>query len=166
VQEFAPLVDRRAGGIVNTALTAAIEARGWRAVRVEGALDALRARLLDGQPVIVLVPERGNRYHYVVVTGASGDEVVVHDPSWGPSRAMRAADFEQAWRQAGFWPLVILPPAAGVVPTPDSPAAANVDARVVPANACDAKLAQAVADVRARGFEHAGELLGRVHEEC
>jgi len=166
VQEFAPLVDRRAGGILNTALVEAVEARGWRAGRVDHSLDALRASIHDGQPVIVLVPEGGNRYHYVVVTGASGDEVLVHDPSWGPSRAMRAADFEQSWRAAGFWSLVILPPAAVTLPTPDSPKATNVDAPVVRANACDAKLAQAVADVRARGFEHAGELLGRVHEEC
>ena len=76
----------------------------------------------------MLVPERGNRYHYVVVTGASGDEVVVHDPSWGPSRAMRAADFEQAWRAAGFWSLVILPPAAVTLPASDSPKATNVEA--------------------------------------
>ena len=166
VQEFAPLVDRRAGGIVNTALVEAVEARGWRAGRVDRSLDALRARIRDGQPVIVLVPERGSRYHYVVVTGASDDEVVVHDPSWGPSRAMRATDFEQAWRAAGFWSLVILPPAAVTVPKSDSSNAANIEAPVVRASACDAKLAQAVADVRARGFEHAGELLGRVHEEC
>ena len=79
---------------------------------------------------------------------------------------MRAADFEQAWRAAGFWSLVILPPAAVTLPASDSPKATNVEAPAVRANACDAKLAQAVADVRARGFEHAGELLGRVHEEC
>ena len=29
-QAFAPLVDRRAGGIANGALTAAVDARGWR----------------------------------------------------------------------------------------------------------------------------------------
>src|ERR1044072_2532931 len=56
VQEFAPLVDRRAGGIGNTALVDAGEARGWRPGRVDRSLDALRARIRDGQPVIVLVP--------------------------------------------------------------------------------------------------------------
>ena len=33
VQEFAPLVDRRAGGIVNDALVDAVRRRGWRAGR-------------------------------------------------------------------------------------------------------------------------------------
>jgi 1,6-anhydro-N-acetylmuramate kinase len=30
VQEFAPLVDRRAGGIATDALTAAVASRGWQ----------------------------------------------------------------------------------------------------------------------------------------
>ena len=109
-QAFAPLVDRRAGGIANDVLTAAVATRGWRTARVGGSLDALGARVHDGQPVIVLLPDRGDRYHYVVVIGASEDAIVVHDPAWGPSRTIRAPDFERAWKAAGFWSLVILPP--------------------------------------------------------
>src|SRR3954469_4820565 len=60
LQDFAPLIDRRAGGIAADVLTAAVESRGWRAVRVDGSIDALGARLRDGQPVIVLLPDRGN----------------------------------------------------------------------------------------------------------
>src|SRR5476649_933848 len=111
VQEFAGLVDRRAGGIANGALTRAVEARGWRTGRIDGSLDALTARVRDGQPVIVLLPDRGNRYHYVVVTGVTADAAVVHDPAWGPSRAIPAPAFEHAWKAADFWSLVILPPA-------------------------------------------------------
>ena len=102
VQEFAPLVDRRAGGIAADALTAAVSARGWRTARVDGSLDALGARVHDGQPVIVLLPDRGDRYHYVVVIGVSEAAVVVHDPAWGPSRTIRAADFERAWQAAAI----------------------------------------------------------------
>ena len=40
-QAFAPLVDRRAGGIANDVLTRAIAARGWRTARAGGSLDAL-----------------------------------------------------------------------------------------------------------------------------
>ena len=112
VQEFAPLVDRRAGGIANDVLTGAVRTRGWRAGRIDGSLDALAARVHDGQPVIVLLPDRGDRYHYVVVIGVSADAIVVHDPAWGPSRTIRAPDFERAWQAAGFWSLVILPSAA------------------------------------------------------
>ena len=56
VQEFAPLVDRRAGGIATDALTAAVASRGWRTSRVDGSLEALGARIHDGQPVVVLLP--------------------------------------------------------------------------------------------------------------
>ena len=108
-QDFAPLVDRRAGGIANGVLTAAIVARGWRTASVDGTLAALGARLRDGQPVIVLLPDRGDRHHYVVVTGVSEDTVVFHDPAWGPSRTIRAPDFEREWKEAAYWSLVILP---------------------------------------------------------
>jgi Peptidase C39 family len=165
VQEFARLVDRRAGGILNTALAEAVEKRGWRAGHIEGSLDALRASLRERQPVIVLVPERANRYHYVVVTGATGEDVVLHDPSWGPSRVMRAVDFERAWRAAAFWSLVILPPASGAIPlTSSAPAAPEV--RAVPAGACDEKLAHAVAEIREHGLERADDVLGRVRADC
>src|SRR5437764_6701280 len=108
-QAFAPLVDRRAGGIANDVLTRAVAARGWRTARVDASLDALGARVRGGQPVIVLLPDRGAHYHYVVVIGA-GEEIVVHDPAWGPSRTIPAPDFERAWKAAGFWSLVISPP--------------------------------------------------------
>ena len=91
-QAFAPLVDRRAGGIATGALTAAVSARGWRTGHVE-TLAALGARVRDGQPVIVLLPDRGDRYHYVVVIGASEEAIVVHDPAWGPSRTIPRAGF-------------------------------------------------------------------------
>lgn len=166
VQEFAKLVDRHAGGIVNSALVDAVRARGWRADRIASSLDALKARIADRQPVIVLVPERGNRYHYVVVTGAGGDEILLHDPSWGPSRSMRAADFERAWRAADFWSLVILPPADNPAPSARS---IIISSSAVPAasiSTCDARLAQAVDEVRERGLDRADDLLGRVHAEC
>src|SRR5580765_853103 len=144
-QAFAPLVDRRAGGIATGALTAAVNARGWRTGHVE-TLAALGARVRDGQPVIVLLPDRGDRYHYVVVTGTSEKAIVVHDPAWGPSRTIPPLDFERAWEAAGFWSLVILPPLTGdrsgqtglasESPRPAVPAAPDPHI----ADACDARL--------------------------
>src|SRR5712691_3958928 len=61
VQEFASLVDRRAGGIATDVLADAVAKRGWRVGRIEGSIVALAAHVRDGQPVIVLVPDRGNR---------------------------------------------------------------------------------------------------------
>jgi Peptidase_C39 like family len=162
-QEFAPLVDRRSGGIANDVLTGAVRARGWRAGPIDGSIEALAARLHDGQPVIVLLPERGNRYHYVVVIGMSADAIVVHDPAWGPSRSIRAPDFERAWQASGFWSLVILPPdpTTGIPsPPPEATPAAAV------ADACDIRLNHAIDEIRERGLEHADALLGAVQAQC
>ena len=163
VQEFAPLVDRRAGGIANDVLTDAIRTRGWRAGRIAGSLDALAARVHDGQPVIVLLPDRGDRYHYVVVTSVVADAIVVHDPAWGPSRTIRAPDFGRAWQAAGFWSLLILPPVVStgqVSPPPEAAAAAVV------VDACDARLNRALDQIRERGLDHADALLAEVRAEC
>src|SRR4051812_46129483 len=72
-REFAPLVDRHAGGIANDALTRAIGDRGWRTARAGQSLAALRARIVDRQPVIVLLPDHGSLYHYVVVVALTDD---------------------------------------------------------------------------------------------
>src|SRR6266536_2941181 len=109
-QEFAPLVDRRAGGIADDVLVDAVRRRGWQAVRSSGSRDALSASLAAGRPVIVLVEDRSARYHYVVVTGESADSLIVHDPSLGPSRNIAREEFDRRWRASGFWALVVLPP--------------------------------------------------------
>jgi hypothetical protein len=171
-QAFAPLVDRRAGGIANDALIRAIESGGWRTARAGASLDALTARVRDGQPVIVLLPDRGTRYHYVVVIAATGDAIVVHDPAWGPSRSIPAADFERAWKAAAFWSLVILPPslapAAGELRR-DPPPAVPPDGgsrESPPTSACDARLNRALDQIRERGLDQAEALLGEVRAEC
>src|SRR6266849_5119262 len=93
VQSFAPLVERHAGGIADDLLIESVNQRGWRTERFVGSIEALQTRLRLGEPVIVLLGDRGDRYHYVVVTGMSADRIIVHDPSWGPSRLIRRADF-------------------------------------------------------------------------
>src|SRR5882672_11294194 len=50
-QEFAPLVDRRAGGIANGALADAVRRRGWQAVELAAGLGDLETRLAGHQPV-------------------------------------------------------------------------------------------------------------------
>ena len=175
-QEFAPLVDRRAGGVANDVLTHAITARGWRTARVGGSLDALGARVHDGQPVIVLLPDRGDRYHYVVVIAASEDAIVVHDPAWGPSRTIRAPDFERAWRAAGSWSLLILPPAGspptdvGRGPRDDGAGrtrpSSDTPTQTTSVDACDARLNRALDDIRERGLDQADAVLAEVRAQC
>jgi hypothetical protein len=110
VRQFDALVDRRAGGIATDALVRAVEQRQWRTLRPAASIEALRNELRARRPVIVLVQDRPNRYHYVVVIGADAGGVMVHDPAWGPSRRIAAADLLHRWQAAGFWSLVILPP--------------------------------------------------------
>jgi predicted double-glycine peptidase len=107
--EFAPLLDRAAGGLATGVLAQAIEDRGWRAVRFTGSIDSVADLLRDGRPVIVLLEARSGRFHYVVVVGTTGTQVVVHDPDRGPSRPVPVRKFLDAWEPAGFWALLVLP---------------------------------------------------------
>jgi hypothetical protein len=176
VQQFAPLVDRRAGGIGSDVLTDAIRSRGWRTAHVDGSLEALEARLHDREPVIVLLPDRGNLYHYVVVIAVSDDAVVVHDPAWGPSRSIPAADFKHAWQAARYWSLVIRPPDTHVPalsgsektrPTADAARDASDGRReAAPSAACDARLNAAIDAIRERGIDSADALLADVRTAC
>src|SRR3989442_3599551 len=62
VQQFASLVDRRAGGIADDVLVDAARTRGWDAVRVEGTLEALAAQLTSRRPGLVLLVDRRHAY--------------------------------------------------------------------------------------------------------
>lgn len=108
--DFASLVDRSAGGIRESALVGALEARRWTAVAGAGDLERMRGEIGRGRPVIALIEVRPGRYHYVVVVAADADEIVVHDPARAPSRAMPAAKFDAAWQKTERWMLVLLPP--------------------------------------------------------
>jgi hypothetical protein len=195
VQQFAPLVDRRAGGIASDVLAVAIRSKGWRTARIDGSLEALQVRMREGEPVIVLLPDRGKLYHYVVVTAVSDDAVVVHDPAWGPSRSIRAPEFERAWQAAHYWSLVIRPPDTQVLVVSgfsrtvsnggsektrrayDATASDAADAgRVLldpprdlstrPIDTCDARLNRAVDEIRRRGIDQADALLADVRTVC
>ena len=56
--------------------------------------------LAAGHPIILLLGDHPGRYHYVVAVGADADDVVVHDPEWGPSRVLTNAALTLAWPKA------------------------------------------------------------------
>ena len=107
--EFAPLLDRAAGGIATDVLAKAIEDRGWRVVRFIGSIESVSDLLRDARPVIVLLKEWTGQFHYVVVVGSTDTHVVVHDPARGPSRSVPVRKFLHAWEPAAFWALLVLP---------------------------------------------------------
>jgi predicted double-glycine peptidase len=167
VHQFAALVDRRAGGIADDVLVDAVRTRGWRALRIEGSIDELNARLQNRQPVVVLIADRRDTYHYVVVTGLSDDRVVVHDPSWGPSRPIEPREFVRVWRAANFWALVILPQErqrSAASEAAAKPAADEIAIRVT--NSCDAMLDEAIARIQRLGTGAAEGVLNEVRAQC
>jgi peptidase C39-like protein len=163
-REFAAFVDRRAGGIADDILIEAVRRRGWRPLTLGGGFAGLKRRLADRQPVIVLLADRGARYHYVVVIGETDEGVSIHDPSWGPSRQIGKAEFERLWRAANDWGLVILPPAGAItVPSvgqvaPDSPLSTDIR--------CNTLLSDALVEIRRDGFDRADAILRPIRTQC
>ena len=166
-QEFAPLVDRRAGGIANGAFVDAVRRRGWLANELAGGLDALATRLAARQPVIVLLGDRGARYHYVVAVGRTADTVVIHDPSWGPSRAIKDVEFDRLWRASSYWGVVILPPAEGFTSFSQEQSQSAVSVGSAPRQTrCDDLLTDALDDIRGAGLDRAEAILAPVRTAC
>ena len=166
VAQFASLVERRPGsraGIANGVLADAIRQRGWQTESGGDSLAALRSHIGAGQPIIVLLGDRRDSFHYVVVTGVDDDVVVIHDPSWGPSRHVRESEFERLWAMSGHWSLLVLPITSVAQPFR---AAAPEPAEELPLTPCDAVLDRAIDDVRARGLDSADEIFARVRAEC
>jgi hypothetical protein len=167
VQQFAPLVDVRAGGIANDKLVAAVAARGWRATPLVGSVDLLREQIEARHPVILLLEDRPSRYHYVVVTEVGEGYVTIHDPAIGPSRRLADADLLRKWKPTDFWALLILPGSDRRLTATDStPAASTEPARSSESVQCDRLLADAVAKVQQRGLDSADTIFGAVRREC
>src|SRR5262249_11170538 len=165
------VVGHRAGGgsgIARRVLARALQTRGWLTEQGDPPVDAIRARLDRGQPIIVLIPNRRNSYHYVVVVGADEDGVLVHDPSWGPSRRMTIASFERLWAAAHHWSLVILPSATrAALQTTTAPSQTATSSATTPdGDSCGDLLNRAIADVGADGFDRAEDRLTSVQARC
>jgi hypothetical protein len=162
VAQFEPLVDRKAGGIAGGVLVNAITERGWNALHLAGSISTLREQLALGRPIIILLEDRPRTYHYVVVVGLDVDAVVVHDPSWGPSRRIATGDLIRVWQPSGFWSVVVLPS--------DAPTARPVVVPATrprrPAMPCDTELNEAVAQIRGRGLGEASAILVDVRAKC
>jgi len=164
IREFDALVDRAKGGITTDSLTSAVEARHWRVQQTAGSIDALGAALHARTPVIVLLEDHPNRYHYVVVVGIRGDRIVVNDPAWGPNRPIAAHEFTRRWQAARFWSLVILPPAGGLAAAAEAPAPVVADAPS--SDACDRLLSDAIDRVRQQGADRADAIFAPVRAQC
>ncbi len=167
VQQFAPLVDRRAGGIADTVLVEAVRQRNWRATPLVGTIDLLRERIAAGQPLILLLEDRPGRFHYVVAVGADEQTIVVHDPTWGPGRQYPSGELARRWAAANYWALLIEPQS-----TPSSERRAGLSGPPVEtepprsATPCDRLLDAALDVIASDGLDKADVLLDGVIRAC
>ncbi len=83
--------------------------------------DTVRRHLSSGRPLVALLRSSANRLHYVVLTGYSGDELVLHDPSLGPHRRRSVESVFEDWAASDFWALLVLPPDSPEAPEEPMP---------------------------------------------
>ena len=165
-QQFASLVDREAGGISNTALVAAIRDRGWTTATSTGSFEMLRSELAASRPPIILIADRPQRYHYVVVIGLSEREVLVHDPTWGPARRIDVARLKRAWEATGFWTLRVTPGVRDPETTKAAPSAPGPETTARVRTGCDVALDEALDDISRQGLGRADAALRAVAAMC
>ena len=155
-QEFAPLVDRRAGGIADRALVEAVRRRGWRADSRRERSTGYGHDLPDGQPIIVLLADRGNRFHYVVVTARQRMASASTIRRGGRRASSRTRISIALWRPSHYWGLVILPPEDGL---PAASAGRGISPPQGDANRCEVLLSGALEEIRRAGFDKAEAIL-------
>jgi hypothetical protein len=172
VQQFEPLVDRRAGGIATNVLADAVRQRGWRVSQLEGSPARLREHLAREQPLIVLLQDRPGRLHYVVAVGITEAGVLVHDPTWGPRRQVPLTKFVEGWKASGYWTLLVLPdPSRQAIISPTIKSAGTV-AEPVPGSTppagtrCQHLLDEALDEIERSGLGAAEAALASVRLRC
>lgn len=86
------------------------ERQGFRTFSFSGTWSDLSEHLSKGRPLIVAVRPTGQRQlHYVVVSGAGRDRVLLHDPAEGAYRALSRPAFETQWAASERYTLLALP---------------------------------------------------------
>lgn len=106
-------LDPHAKGISNKAMTAYLNANGYRAFAFAGKWQDLRENLTNGRPLIVaLGPAEGKGpLHYVVAAGIDWvhDFVFVNDPAQRKMMRTARGEFENEWKMTGNWTLLAVP---------------------------------------------------------
>lgn len=161
---FAHLVDQQAGGIRGDDLLRALHEQGWQATSFKGDEATVARHLADGRPIIALVEDRPDRFHYVVVVGWSGGRVIAHDPARAPFRVYRQDAFLNAWSKSGFWTLLATPGVAGTK-SPGAPTVVPALARAG-GGPCESMVTEGVRLAGVGDAEEARRLLELAVETC
>ena len=143
-ETFAPLVDRRAGGIRTASLVDDLRARRWNAIAIQGSAERIDTEIRAGRPVIALIEERPATFHFVVVVGRNDAGVVFHDPARAPFRVASTAEFDRRWSATNRWMLILTPMSGGLTRSaPPIESSSRADP-LGPRSPCDVEVAQAV----------------------
>ena len=165
-QDFSSLVGADGAGISASDLKRAVHERGWRALSFGGGLVEARLQLQRGRPIVALLRQGDGNNHYVVLVGVDDDHVLLHDPARGPFRIVEATQLQEAWRDAGGWGLLILPPDDGRTDVPSGAGTggaleigSNRDAPPTALDGCALLVERGVRLARNGELEAAGQLL-------
>jgi predicted double-glycine peptidase len=106
----AEIYSRGARGTLGMDIELYAKKTGFQTTQYSGNIDDLKHNIVREVPLIVLV-DYGmffyQRNHFMVVTGYSGDGIIVHSGS--EEKIVPYAEFEKIWRKTRFWTLVIRP---------------------------------------------------------
>ncbi len=101
---------RKAKGTPAAEMERYFQREGFRAYAFRGEWADLAEHLGKGRPLIVALRPQGQRQlHYVVLSGVSETQVLLHDPARIPFRALDRAEFEAQWAASQRWTLLALP---------------------------------------------------------
>ncbi len=102
---------RKANGTPAAEMERYLQREGFRVYAFRGEWADLSEHVGKGRPLIVALRPQGQRQlHYVVLSGVSAAQVLLHDPAVRPYRALDRAEFEQQWAASQRWALLALPP--------------------------------------------------------
>jgi Peptidase C39 family len=161
---FRDLVDPQRGGINGADLVRALHDRGWGATSFVGDPALVQSQLAKHRPLVALIEDRPNRFHYVVVVGWISGRVVVHDPARAPFRSLDENAFQRAWSRSGRWTLLILP--ASTAPGSPSPEDEARREAANDTNPCTTMVGEGVRLAGAGDLEAAQHLLELTSEVC
>jgi ABC-type bacteriocin/lantibiotic exporter with double-glycine peptidase domain len=106
------LYDKEAHGIFASAVEQYLSKSGFRTFAFRGEWSDLQHNLSKGRPLLLaLKPGRGDRLHYVVLTGLDEEEgvVLMNDPAQRKLLKQDRAKFEKQWQAANNWTLLAVP---------------------------------------------------------
>lgn len=157
---FSELVRKEEGGIRADDLVQSLRDRGWQAISFRGDVETLGQHLARRRPVIALIEDRPNRFHYVVVVGVVNGLIVAHDPARAPFRVYDQNTFLDAWSRSGHWTMLAMPGDDTPPPRVETTAPARTtDAGTASTTQCESMVAEGVRLARAGEVGSARDLL-------